>query len=298
MIKRKTAFILGAGSSKSYNMPTGIELKTKIIELSDQAPKYGNIGIPDYDPNKMKEFCKTFLLSNINSVDHFLELNNKYGDYGKLAITLIIKEEELLNYEKVFSNEWFQYLYNRIISDIRDTNQFRKVIGNDLYFCTFNYDRLLDWAFAASLLNTFSDNDEVQRTFKLDGYGGILRFFNIKIDHVYGKIGNLKDNDISEDSYYDTTNYYNKILLINERKIDLSGIKDELTDKEVILFLGYGFNQDNNSLLDLSKVVEGKSSFATGFGLIPEEKIRIETEVPCCIDLGTTSYMLLRKHLE
>lgn len=297
MIKRKTAFILGAGSSKSYNMPTGIELKSKIINLSEQADKFVNLGLSEYDPKKMKEFCKRFRLSNINSVDHFLELNNQYSLYGKLSIALLIKEEEYSNFERVFQDEWFQYLYNRIVSDIRDTNQFRKIIGNDLYFCTFNYDRLLDWAFAVSLLNTFSNNVEVQRKYELEGLDGILNFFNIKIDHVYGKIGDLNINDITKENYYETTEYFQKILLINERRRDLTGIQDELSDKDVVLFLGYGFNHDNNSLLNLSTNLEGKASYATGYGLIQEEKKRIEDELSCCIDLNTTSYDLLRKYL-
>jgi len=298
----KTGFIIGAGASADYEMPTGSKLRDEIIQSLSSIQKIISQGIEDLTSERYSKFCRCFEESNINSIDKFLKYHNEFIIEGKAAITYILKKYEDKNYRNVFSsanNNWIHYIYNQLTSSILTLDDYEKIKKNNLYFCTFNYDRLLEFSFSKALYNSFNQILEIRHVFIKDSYRGILDFFNIDIDHMYGRIGDLKNNNMELDlSKTKISTYYNDILLINEREREMTEIIDKLLECDNIFFLGYGFNEENNKLLDLVNITNRAMCYSTAVGLLPEECERIKSKGIIIEFLDNTdSTNLLRRKL-
>ena len=201
MINEKTAFIIGAGGHVPYNMPTGKKLREQIISSSANHDYFNGLNIPGYNSGKYKDFCDSFKHSNIASIDRYLQLNPEYRLEGKIAILFCIKQNECTNYKSTLNDQWIQFLYNKMIEGIKSNTDYEQFNNNNVYFCTFNYDRLFDWAIYTSILNTFGTNPVIKQAYQKNGFDGLANIFKLKIDHVYGQIGKLNENPIDKDDY-------------------------------------------------------------------------------------------------
>ena len=298
MINKKTAFIIGAGASKAYGLPTGRELRDEIINQKVNASILSNMPINGFDEQKFIDFCEQFKMSNVNSIDKYLNFNPKFEIEGKAAIALSIRQEEINAKEKIYQDNWMQYLYNRMIENIDCYENAKMINENWIYFCTFNYDRLLEYFMASSYFHTFIQNDSVRNKFDERHYQSILESFSFKFDHVYGLIGDLSNNPFEENNYDKIGKYCNMIQLIKEREKDVSLIRERIGMCERIYFLGYGFNTENNNLLNLSEICNGKEIYVTGYKMFEEEIERIRKILNNnCIIENCECIDLLRKYL-
>ena len=87
MLTRKTVLVLGAGASYPYNMPTGIELSRRIVELLGQGAEaffQDKLGIPI---EKTQAFRSAFFRSSKKSVDAFLEHRPEFLEIGNRTTT-------------------------------------------------------------------------------------------------------------------------------------------------------------------------------------------------------------------
>jgi hypothetical protein len=298
MIKNKTGFIIGAGASKSYEMPTGRELRDRIISQKANAGYFQGLKINGYDKTKFESFCFSFEKSNVFSIDKYLNLHPEFMLEGKLTIAFTIKQAEIHSYEILTKLDWLQYLYNSLIDDIPSNDEYDKINQNKVYFCTFNYDRLLEYFIASSFFYSFNQNKNVQQLFTDNQFENISKNFSFKIDHVYGMIGNIFVNRIDDDQEGNVVSYFNDIQLIKEREKDISHILERLELCERIFFLGYGFNKENNDLLELSRICKGKMIYATAYHAVPEEINNIVSIIGNTTKIEDCScYELLRKYL-
>ena len=99
MIKVPTVFVLGAGASMPYGLPSGADLRARIcgatIEperngLGQQIMRCGELTVAD-----VKKFGLAFSRSNIASIDAFLAMRPEYTNIGKVAIatTIALRQE-------------------------------------------------------------------------------------------------------------------------------------------------------------------------------------------------------------
>ena len=150
MIEIPTVLILGAGASKPYDYPLGIELKDEIIKKLDHMNHFnsGWINELNCDVDLVEEFIRNFDGSTRTSIDSFLNYHkDDYEQIGKIALVDIISScengpinltnEEILR-PKPKADDWYSYLAEFLYNcDFEDIN------NNKLSIISYNYDRSL-----------------------------------------------------------------------------------------------------------------------------------------------------------
>src|SRR5687767_4693382 len=122
MLELPTVFVLGAGASCSYGLPSGLEL-SKIIAtgLRDgQALKEGLKLNVSRNAEDLSRFREEFLESGRNSVDAFLEHRPYLVELGTIITAYALIERE--NKEKLFAydDSWLRELFGRMNTKFDD----------------------------------------------------------------------------------------------------------------------------------------------------------------------------------
>ncbi len=292
MFKEKTVLILGAGASRHYGYPTGEELIDEIIEA-----------IEAYEGErvyKSETLLKRYLTHHDPlSIDRFLtsySSNEELVDLGKqfIAEVLLRKEDpELMNRrrrqeingekEKAISNNWYRFLAHKLSPANRN---FGTIIHNleNLYIITFNYDVSLEYFIYSRYQNSPIFDDEQKELF--------FSTISNNINHIYGCIAPYKwqnlesttdcrennaygDLKSSQTCWIDASQYANNIHAMGmDRENDsvrqrAEKAKEKISGAQKLYILGFGFNEDNVSLLDLSNTTQNIHSsniFITNYG--------------------------------
>lgn len=282
MFTEETVLVLGAGASVHYGYPTGDELITNIKQtitstefvdstygepegfyLNDQDSRYKELNhkLDFFDPLSID----TFLMQNSN--------NKQLVDAGKDMIAYeILKNEDP---EKLKSNyryrgeirgNWYRFLLHSLFAK-RDDEAFTDTIADltntetplNLKIITFNYDISLEFYFGSRINNpTFIEAKQKEV---------LLGKLTSNILHIYGQIGGVKRPFADYGRHNRTTyttlskaeSWKNSIHVIGEDRGNeevlaaATKAKDWLKSAKKVFFLGYGFNDDNNKLLELDK---------------------------------------------
>jgi hypothetical protein len=277
--RENTVFILGAGASVPYGFPSSRDLRLEIIRnfLQKYAPLYGN------EKNKydkwefdsklrlIEEFQKRFNLSSIYSIDYFMSRHKNFYELGKDSIII-----HLLDYEskckfressKQKNSDWYSYLYNYMISNLRTSDAFSRLSNNLFTFITFNYERSLEYFLAESLGHSFEGMTNLQLKQVMKG---------TPIIHIYGKIAVLPFSDDEEGVKFgqkikieDLPKLRENIKTIGDNFDNIySTVSEVISEAHRIFFLGFGYAKIN--LLNLGiplHLHSGQKIFGTALGL-------------------------------
>lgn len=314
MISNDTVFILGAGASAPYGYPESsgdlrddicLNFKTDISNLF-KASKGDYWELGDL-MGAADDFVERFQNSRNRSIDRWLSLNGRYKDIGKLAIVnAIVKRENksslMFEGKKDKSLDWFSVLFNEMMIDVAKPDHFS---FREVYFITFNYDRVFEHLLYESFRNTFS---EVQ----LEEINRILS--NITIIHVYGciddlpwKKGGYKYGGSYKLKYLDEARKRIKIVgesVANYTKPFRSKEDLLLRSAKKIFFLGFGYDPQNLEILGIPQrfkdIQQPPLILGTGQGLLQEEineiKARLGSRLEPVIQ-NCDCTKLLRKNL-
>lgn len=272
MITENTLFILGAGASASYGYPTGSELRRLIIK--EFVADFHNSLFPQeriHLPNSsfIKEFAYAFDKSDDILIDYFLHTcnNESYVNIGKQAIALYIQkadEQYLSSWNIEFNkDDWYPILFSKLIDGINDPKYLSE---RKINFITFNYDRLVEYKLLTSVKYKYGIAWD-----KASEY-----ISHIKIKHVFGEVNfispavyQLGRKDFFQTDYQTVVNNAKTIKTIGERNsLDLSEIRDLIANASRIIFLGFGFNQENIDLLNIKHDANRDTKiFGTSFKL-------------------------------
>ena len=179
MLSKSTVLVLGAGASKPYDFPTGIELSS---EINNQLQGRGHAvfnnlcDVFGFGENAIRRFREAFYFSGKNSVDAFLEHRTEFLSIGKAATACVLTRYE--NPSRLFrydGHNWLRYLYNNL------NTSFEEFGSNKLAIVTFNYDRVVEYFLFTSLKNTYGKSDEECRA----------ALEKIPIIHLHGQLGGL-----------------------------------------------------------------------------------------------------------
>jgi hypothetical protein len=277
MITENTVFILGAGASNPYHYPTGAELRDQLCGEFLLDLNYLLTGSTLFDSNnKPREvsrgemLAKAFRESKIKSIDRFLAVNNELSDIGKIAITIsILNAEKKSSFEDDLPDNWYYYLYNRLIDTFKTADAYKQFRNNRATFITFNYDRSLEHYFFCSLRNLFANAPEED----------IIKELNdIPIYHVYGKIDDLPwqggSNNYGSNYYWDyVKTIKDNIKIIFERDtVETDKIKFGIHNAQSIYFLGFGYDETNMKTIGLPESLNaGQRVYGTAFGATNKE---------------------------
>lgn len=315
----ETLFIIGAGAHVPYEMPSGKELKQKIKEMyrhrdyisfaaqpADEigqlkwqiltsafslnilkkAQKEVNQEVFDSSTDKeyrfwFDKFLRSFSESHVLSIDTYLASLSKETDllqraifelFGKLTIAIIVIYYETSSPLGVRKDDWIHTFINLFLK-----NNPEKFFKNSPKIITFNYDRIFERMLYTHLIefHKYDHGEAKSQIEKLD------------ILHVYGCIGDFTQwNDLSSNSEFLTT-ACESIRVIGEERDRFSNIEGIIHTKfeasENIYFLGYGYDEINNTLLKKSfkkhNWNEYKKVYSTTIGLRKSDLNRIQNSL-------------------
>jgi len=284
MINNKVTIILGAGASYPYGFPLGGELKDKIVDqiITSRQTIYGRDTLVKilsqfgFSEEVQNDFALQLKESMQPSVDAFLFERPEYIEIGKLSIAanLIVceKKENLMSNTSdndASKNKWYGYF----LSLLGTKNEFK---ANNLSIITFNYDRSFEYFLYYSLKPRFNLSDQEVREY----------IESIPIVHVYGKLGNPHFMDNKGRDYSKLLDYGNLkkgsegIRLIyekNNEEINSENLKaahNIIETSDLIVFLGFGYLEENIRRLKLDKYYSYMRIFGTFLGMKPGEIVR------------------------
>jgi hypothetical protein len=294
MFQQPIVFVVGAGASNEYGMPVGGDLKNQIasavtFEVDHQGTPTKNpelhlmLGTRFRDQaNKYYEGCKELarIMPNFVSVDEALNWfssTSEVVDVGRFAIMRNIlgaeRKSPLFNWQhsKFIADGklelgWIPLFLNMVTSSLKKDEAeaaFRNVI-----VINFNYDRTIEHFLYSALQMTFGLNESDARRVLL----------GLKIIRPYGAVGSLEWQDgsttlfgadpaIELDSLFTRSKSiktYTEQVTTDELSTEMQSIIDRA---RVIVFLGFGFHEQNMSLLRAKNSVHWRRVFATVFGL-------------------------------
>lgn len=283
MRNRATAIILGAGSSKVFGLPLGSELRTKIAK--DLDIRFGDFGTSlesgsyqivealraingpsgDINPHRRAAVQISQAMALSGSIDEYIERHSEdslKADCAKLAICKSILEAERNSSifvdphrsDFVFSsqatNSWIAYFLRDLTRGFSKLDL--KSAFKNITIINFNYDRCLEH-FCFNWL---------QQLYELDHSEAADIVRSIVIYHPYGRIAPLpfenRQNHVPYGGQVDAialVEMAKRIQTYSEAKTkdaELSNIIERLEDAKSLIFLGFGFHQQNLDLLSIN----------------------------------------------
>lgn len=217
MIRKNTVLVLGAGASCHLGFPLGRKLiediyrfifsksrglkkdkssyfqveeensvlLARFLELSGDKNEQNSL----YTAGYVAQFAEDLNEAQPSSIDTFLALRPEYKLLGRICIIFCLSKYEdkdgwlwrPLRYPDRLSTDfpnfgWYQYLWSKMIEGVENIEQLRK---NKLTIITFNYDRSLEYYLMRA----------IQKMFGVPEMDAAEVFKDIKIMHVYGKLG-------------------------------------------------------------------------------------------------------------
>lgn len=264
MLTKRTVLVLGAGASKPYNYPTGVELSQLIVNqlTAGNHQQRALVELCEFSPNDVENFRLAFYRSGKDSIDAFLEHRTDLMVIGKAAIAAVLiafqTEWHLFRYD---APSWLRYIYNRLNTAFDDFGT------NQLSIITFNYDRTVEHFFFRALQNTYNKSDEECRK----------ALSAIPIIHLHGTLGKLPwqgsdgvlyDPSLTKESLAAAVNnikiIHEEITDVRDKEFTLA--KRLMSDADRILILGFGYYPLNVQRLGLSTLV-GNKTFGTALNL-------------------------------
>ena len=240
MIKKPLVFVLGAGASIPFGLPSGRQLLIGIYKhLSDSSTKFSRLLMQiGFKQQSMLLFKEQLYNSMLPSVDAFLEKRPEFLDIGKAAIAAALIPFE--NREKI---HWYEYLFGKLagvkLEDFKD---------NKISFITYNYDRSLEYFLLTAIQNSYGlSYEQAAET-----------ILNFPIIHVHGQLGHLPkfQQNVLEYGFCHGQELNPEIIrmAMSEIKIifelesttpEFKKARELLNQSSKICFLGFGYHSTN-----------------------------------------------------
>ena len=302
MFLSKTVFILGAGASKEVGLPVGSELaqiisgKLNIRFEHQMLVPGGDIRLYDLMKRAVGNTAQKtgwmirdgVLLAN--SIDDFLDRhasNPHVVLYGKLAIVASILEAERRSsiftsnarprdgsFNVAIANTW----YSRLLKTMGAGVSLERVdsLFENVSFIDFNYDRCLPH-FLIEALQPLYGIDRV-RAQKIVASATIL--------HPYGSLGTLPMQGVEggvlfgdPDEVADLQKIAQQVRLYTEQVEEpdiIDAIKQTVAHADRLVFLGFGYHQQNLKLIAPTEAKATREILGTGFGISADDTVVLQ----------------------
>lgn len=283
VIQTETVFVIGAGASCEFDLPSGKDLKLKIadalrsrqrdssssrrrdmivnaLEKASMRPDSPSIDRSTFAALVTKADSMSEGLSHATSIDDYIDSYSKsdpeIARIGKLAIAVCLIEEERACKLKrkargespvlsAVENTWLANLFITMASRVPSTSV--EQMFEKVSFIIFNYDRCLEWYLQHALVKRFPIDVEKAKAI-VEG---------CRIVHPYGDLGPLGKIDFGIDlgpEYFGTGDTLfgmaDRLLTLSESKrVKTDQIHGALSKAQRAVFLGFGFHGENVDLL-------------------------------------------------
>ena len=224
----------------------------------------------DHVNDEITLFANSFKYSGTKSIDAFLSYRSEYVDVGKRAIAgAVLYHESKATLEEW---DWYGELWSRLANHVNKADGCWAFSEPPINIITFNYDRSLEYYLSNSIKHTFGLNEET--AFRLVS--------ELDIIHFYGSLGPLTGNGSIPFGSEDIGESYKNLKVIpyervgdNEVQVDYEQNKARglvSSKKSGIVYLGFGYDEMNCSLLGVDNMASMGGIYGTTVGLTPFEK--------------------------
>ena len=290
MIKTPTTFIIGAGASCGYGLPTGVRLLEMARELGARSNVYQLLLACSFTTDELETFISELRRVPVMSLDSFLEKRQHRPETIKVGRGIIAGlmgqvVSEPRNVEQSSADEWWPYVFERMHRGAATGDAF--VSGNQqLRFVTFNFDTFIEEHLARDvhLMFGFSHRDVLE----------MLK--TIPVIHVHGRLPNMPPVPLTHDTVNGVPTKWCEWLLAAAAQINvvLDPISAEVVETaraavrnaQVICFLGLAYDRTNLERLGFPDVVQ-PDMYGSAFGLSDGEKQSVNGWLRAQIHLGT-----------
>jgi hypothetical protein len=300
VIQTETVFVIGAGASCEFGLPSGKELRIKIsdalrsrlggsassrrrdlivnaFEFASRRPDSPSIDQSAFTALVTKADTMSDGLSHAASIDDYIDSNSEYdadiARIGKLAIAVcLIEEERVCSLKRKARGEapdlsavedtWLASLFTTMAMRVPSGNV--EQMFKNVSFVVFNYDRCLEWYLQHALVKRFPIDVEKAKAI----------VSGCRIIHPYGDLGPLGNADFGVNlgpEFFGTGETLhemsNRLLTLSEgKRVKTAEIHKALSKASRIVFLGFGFHGENVELLTTPAARIGRFR-ATAHGL-------------------------------
>ncbi|MBC5767229.1 SIR2 family protein [Ramlibacter albus] len=277
MIPDTLLFILGAGASCPFGLPSGAGLRSVLCrDLRRSTPLSKLVEACGFPESTVRNFAYEFLHSGQSSIDAFLARRPDFHDVGLHAIAAALMPSE--NRDLLYINpdqdawgdsNWLGYLWQRMCLEVNDP---KLLPLNTVAFITFNYDRTVENFLQTSIQYTFNLNPDAAQE--------IVQEF--PIFHMYGDLGDYEPGhgyrfgdavDVSRIKHA-----VSRLRVVpNTRPERDHGCEKMISVAKQTVFLGFGFDDMNCHRLAFQDIKvgdgsKGHTAYATSYGMTDAER--------------------------
>jgi hypothetical protein len=295
MFTQHIAFIVGAGASAEYGMPTGMGLLNRIAPIvkfnssRHDNPELINLFIDQiklYEPAGLA--LAKYIESGVTSIDDALtwfSSRKEVVDLGKAAIAYeILKAERSsplysatseLSPDVDFDDTWMPHFLSMVMSGHKNENA-ENAFGK-VSIINFNYDRIIEKFIYSALQHKYGLEESRARRIVIE-----LNMFR-----PYGTVGALPWQSEAGLAFGATSS--NAELRAASKNIFTfsEGFTEEartqislaLEKSRVAVFLGFGFHNQNMELLRVQSSEPWRRAYATTLGVPPENRRDMEAAI-------------------
>jgi hypothetical protein len=292
MFSQPIAFVIGAGASAEYGMPTGVALVRKIASIVKfDATRHDNPELINpfldrldvYQPAGLK--LSNFIQSGVPSIDDALtwfSSGPEIIELGKAAIAHQILTAE--NASKLSTGRfdltsltdlhetWLPHFLSMVMTGQK--NEDAETAFNNVSIINFNYDRTIEHFLYAALQVTFGLSESRAKN--------IVNRLNMF--RPYGRVGPLRWQDGSGLAFgelpagTDLLAASKNILTFSEGVTEAvrQRIQLALEQARAIIFLGFGFHLQNMTVLRVRTAESWRRAYATAKGIHRENYFDIK----------------------
>ncbi|WP_126177143.1 hypothetical protein [Tsuneonella rigui] len=308
MFKSPTVFVVGAGASAEAGLPLGGELTSKIASLLNLSVEYGHqlskgdaviyhglrelVDRRDWGQNSFIGSARSVAeaMDLAQSIDTFLESHGKNREFvqlGKMGIVRAIQAAERDSKLKpldgghkpfVLTNlaaTWYYSLARQLFSGVPADEPVRAF--DNVSFVIFNYDRCLQ-TFLVRAAEVY---------FRLTRPQAEQLIAGVKMLHPYGSLGSIFEGARGRVPYapaeLDILAAAERIRTFSESSICANEIGALVEWAETVVFLGFGFHDQNVELFNIAEgrmeEFQPKRVFATTKGMSPSDEEIVKSQL-------------------
>jgi hypothetical protein len=312
MFSPKTVFIVGAGASCDFGLPTGDQLREEIsktlktllsttVSLNDPfiravhnaSIQNGDAGLREYEYAAHRLLAALPLAISIDNLLHAHRHDHRMVLIGKLAIFAVVLSKErsspLFNASRqmhgsiaraemntpALAKSWYLPLM-RLLGMGKRLDQLPSLFEN-VAFIVWNYDRCLEHFLATAIIDYFN----------VDANAAISAIETLQIVHPYGVAGRLPwqtgTGPVAQfgDDSPPLREIADSILTFTESAEE--GVREQARDliqnAQTLVSMGFGFLPQNMSLLTVTHPSSVERVFATTLNIGDDDVAIVEAEI-------------------
>ena len=283
MIITPTTFVVGAGASNDYGLPTSVELRREAHNLNPQHEAYQLILTANLcTPEQLNKILDDLRSQGTRSIDEFLFARQDDAatmKVGRALIALLLASHfHSVSLPDALSGprDWLGYIIEKMYSGAPNCDAF--VQGNaEVRFVTFNFDSIIEDRLEKAIRNLYRGAADKQLR---DTVGSI----HSQIIHVHGQLTPPPHLPLRFDKFRDLSKLIDWMLSApSEIRVVLDQIEHKtLLDtrqavgrSQILCFLGFAYASENLTRLGLpdgiDRDVDGeivrRHIFGTAFGM-------------------------------